>query len=79
MAKLNAAKRNKLPTDVFGLPETRAYPLDTAARSRSALSRASANATPSQQKQIRAKVHRLYPDIHQGGSGKMKSLSSMAA
>lgn len=75
MAKLDAAERSKLPTSVFGLPSVRKYPLDTKARGRDALSRASANATPSQQRQIRAKVHRLYPDIH---SGKMKSLSSMA-
>ena len=59
---ITAAERHALPASEFGLPGEH-YPLDTKARARSALSRASANATPAQQKTIRAKVHREYPSI----------------
>ena len=83
MAKLDAAQRNKLPTKMFGLPDkapkSGSYPIPDAAHARSALSRASANASPAQQKEIRSKVHRMYPDIQMvRGAGKMRNLSSMA-
>lgn len=74
---ITAAKRRSLPLQEFGLPEKRGYPLDTAGRARSALSRASANATPQQQTRIRRKVAELYPGIKQ--AGKLRPLSSMAA
>jgi hypothetical protein len=43
-----------------------AYPIDTEGRAKAALSRGSANATPREFKEIRAKVHAKYPDIKQG-------------
>lgn len=73
---MDAAQRKKLPTKDFGLPEKRAYPLDTAGRARSALSRAAANATPAEETRIRHKVHAIYPGIKL--AGQMHSLSSMA-
>lgn len=39
------------------------YPIPDAAHARSALSRASANASPAEQRKIRAAVHRKFPDI----------------
>lgn len=83
MAKLTAEERKKLPKKVFGLPEkapgSGSYPMEDEAHARSALSRASANATPAEQKKIRAKAHKLYPGMKQGrDAGKMCSLSSMA-
>jgi hypothetical protein len=63
MAALTAARRNKLPKSEFALPEKDGYPVDTARRARSALSRASANATPAEQSRIRAKVKREYPSM----------------
>ena len=40
MAKLTAATRNKIPSSEFGLPKTRQYPVDTAARAADAKGRA---------------------------------------
>lgn len=71
---LTAAKRREIPASEKGLPGHGKgpggsgpgdYPLDTAKRARSALSRASANATPSEQATIKRKVHKLYPGIKQ--------------
>jgi len=64
---ISAAKRKSLPKSSFGLPGQKKYPLDTAGRARNALSRASANATPAQQSQIKAAVKRKYPSIKVGG------------
>jgi hypothetical protein len=72
---LTAKARRAIPRKDFGLPGKGSgpqgkgpgsYPLDTPGRARSALSRASANASPSEQSEIRAKVHKLYPQIKQG-------------
>lgn len=40
MAKLTAAKRNKLPKDKFALPAERKYPVDTKGRAANAKARA---------------------------------------
>jgi hypothetical protein len=63
MARITAARRAALPKSQFALPEKDGYPVDTARRARSALSRASANATPAEQSKIRAKVKREYPSM----------------
>jgi hypothetical protein len=67
MARLTAAARRKLPASKFALPAQSAYPIDTAARARSALSRAAQNATPSEQATIKRKVKAKYPSIAVGG------------
>jgi hypothetical protein len=41
MAKLDAAKRKKIPKKEFALPESRKYPVDTKARAANAKARAS--------------------------------------
>lgn len=41
MAKLNAAKRNKIPKKEFGLPGERKYPMEDKAHARNAKARAS--------------------------------------
>lgn len=66
MAKLNAAKRNALPSGDFAGPD-RSYPINDASHARNALSRASANAAPALQAKIKAKVRSRYPGIHVGG------------
>ncbi len=77
MAKLTAAERNKLPAKVFALPG-RHYPIEDASHARAALSRAAANASPAQQKTIRAKVAKKYPGMQVAGDpSKTCSLSSM--
>lgn len=69
---ITAAERHALPKSEFALPGhatgpggkgAGSYPIDTPGRARSALSRASANASPAQESRIRAAVHRKYPDI----------------
>jgi len=64
MAKLTAAQRKKLAPSQFGLPATQQYPINTASRARTALGRAKTNATPLQQKQIKARVKKKYPKMH---------------
>ncbi len=72
---ITAAGRRALPSSDFGLPGkgtgpegkgSGSYPIDTPGRARSALSRASANASPAAEATIRRKVHARYPQIGQG-------------
>ena len=63
MSKLTAKGRKDLPASSFALPGKRAYPIPDAAHARNALARASANASPSKQAEIRAKVHERYPGM----------------
>jgi hypothetical protein len=73
---MKMAQREKLPLKDFGLPGRGSgkggkgpgsYPIDTAGRARSALSRASANASPAQQAEIKKKVKAKFPAIAVGG------------
>ena len=75
MAHITAAGRRALPKSDFALPGkgtgpegkgAGSYPIDTKGRARSALSRASANASPAEQATIRRKVHEKYPSIGKG-------------
>jgi hypothetical protein len=70
MAKLTTAARNAIPSKNFALPG-RHYPIPDASHARNALARASANASPSEQATIRAKVHAKFPGIGK----KMKGLN----
>ena len=72
---ITAEGRRALPSSDFGLPGhgtgpegkgPGSYPLDTPGRARSALSRASANATPAEESKIRARVHQKYPSLGEG-------------
>lgn len=69
---LSAEDRQRLPSSDFALPGrgegpkgagAGSYPIPDKAHARAALSRASANASPSEQAEIRRKVHAKYPDI----------------
>lgn len=69
---LTAEKRQELPRSDFALPGkgegpkgagSGSYPVPDVAHARDALSRASANATPTEQATIRRKVHEKFPDI----------------
>lgn len=62
-ADITAAHRKRLPDESFALPESRQYPIDTLARARNALARASQHATPEQIKRIRRAVHKRWPQI----------------
>ena len=76
------AVSGSLPKKVFGLPEkapkSGSYPLTDKAHVKSALSRAAANATPAEQKKIRAKAHSLFPGM-KFNPAKLHSLSAMQA
>ena len=63
-AKLKAKQRRALPTGAFALPDKRAYPIHDENHARAALSMLH-NATPEEQKRIKAAVHRKYPGIEQ--------------
>lgn len=62
MAKLNARTRNALPDSEFAGPG-RSYPIEDASHARNALSRASQNASPALQSQIKSKVKSKFPGI----------------
>ena len=62
MARLNAKTRKALSGDAFALPG-RKYPIEDINHARNALARASQFASPEEQAEIRAKVHRRYPGI----------------
>ena len=73
---ITARQRQKLPSADFALPGKGtgkggkgpgSYPIDTKGRARSALSRASANASPAEQATIKRKVQAKYPGIAVGG------------
>jgi len=74
MAKLNAARRNALPSSDFVFPGSRKFPIEDASHARDALSRASAKGG-SVQSEVESKVHARFPGI-----GKKKgSLRSAAS
>ena len=63
MAKLNAKRRNALPTSDFAGPD-RSFPIPDASHARNAIARAS-QFHPELKAKIRAKVHRKFPGIKQ--------------
>jgi hypothetical protein len=67
MAKLTAAKRNKLPSSVFAEPGKRKYPLDTKNRAKNALARVSQHGSPAEKAAVRRKVHGKFPGIAVSG------------
>lgn len=71
MAKLTAAKRDKIPKSKFGLPGKRAYPMEDKSHARNAKARASemenkGKLSPSSKAKIDAKADRVL------GKGKSK-------
>ena len=64
MAKLNAAKRKKIPSSKFGLPGSRKYPMPDKAHASNAKARATqqvkkGNLSASQKAQIDAKANKI--------------------
>jgi hypothetical protein len=60
--KLTSGARKAIPTKSFALPGRR-YPIEDASHARNALSRVSANGSPAEKAEVRAKVHKKYPSI----------------
>lgn len=73
MTVLTTKTRDALPDSDFAIPGSREYPIHNEAHARDALSRVSANGTPEQQAQVRAAVHKRYPQI---GASERKKASS---
>jgi hypothetical protein len=68
-AKRNTkAGRDAMPSSDFALPAQQKYRIDDPAHARDALGRAAQNATPAEQKQIKAAVAKKYPSIDQAGT-----------
>ena len=76
MAKLTAARRQKLPKSSFALPGkgegpkgagAGSYPIPDESHARNALARVSQHGSSSEKAAVRAKVKAKYPGISQGG------------
>lgn len=63
MAPLTPKKRKSLKKSSFAVPGKRAYPINDANHARNALARVAQNGTPAQKKQVRAAVHKKFPNI----------------
>lgn len=66
MAVITAAERNKLPNSSFAIPSKRAYPIGDRSHAANAMARVSQFGSESEKKQVRAAVHKRYPDMGQG-------------
>jgi len=64
LTKLTTKVRNSLPEHNFALSGRR-YPIEDIAHARNALARVSQDGTPAEQREVRRKVHGLYPDLGQ--------------
>lgn len=65
MARLTAARRNRLPAQSFAGPD-RSYPIDTANRARNALARVSQFGSPALKAKVRGRVRSKFPGIDVG-------------
>jgi hypothetical protein len=73
-AKLKQKERDALDASDFALPDSREYPIQDESHARAALSMLH-NASPEDQKKIKAAVHRRYPDI--GSDDKEKGVDPL--
>ena len=64
MSRLKAKTRNALPTKDFAGPD-RSYPIEDKSHARNALARVSQHGTAELKAQVRAKVHRKFPELKQ--------------
>lgn len=80
MAKLTGKQRKGLGKSQFAIPSkapgSGSYPIPDRSHAANALSRVSANGSPAEKAEVRAKVHDKYPDM--GRSGMDKAMSDHA-
>lgn len=62
MAKLNAKRRNALPSSDFAYPKTRDYPIEDKGHAEAALSRAAAHG-PAVEAHVAAAVRKHFPGM----------------
>ena len=77
MAELTSKARAKLPAGAFAGPD-RSYPIQDASHARNALSRVAQHGSPALKAQVRAKIHRRYPDIGTSTKGKRPVLTKFS-
>lgn len=63
MAILTSKERSRLRSTEFAVPSTRSYPISDEAHARNALSRVAQFGSNHEQAQVRAVVHRKFPDV----------------
>lgn len=63
MARLTTTRRKKLPATEFGFPRERSYPLDTLARTRSALARGKRNLSLGRYKELARRAKKRHPSM----------------
>lgn len=63
---LDTKSRKALPTESFAIPSERKYPIEDENHAEDALSRVSANGTPTEKQQVRSAVHKHYPNMGKG-------------
>lgn len=63
MSKLTTQQRKSLPMGQFAEPGKRAYPIPDRSHGANALARVSQHGTPAEKTQVRAAVHRKFPDM----------------
>jgi len=71
-ARLKTKQRNALPDSAFALPESRAYPIHDLVHAHKALELLH-NASPKEQKRIKAAVHTRFPEIQISKEGTPQS------
>ncbi|KAA8828679.1 hypothetical protein [Bifidobacterium tissieri] len=67
MARITAKRRKRMKNSTFALPRERKYPIPDTSHARNALAQVAKYGTPSQQRRVRAAVHREYPSIQISG------------
>jgi len=70
MAKLTGRQRKHMSKSEFAEPGKRAYPINDVSHARNALTRVAQHGSESEKEKVRAAVHRKFPGIGAGRSGK---------
>jgi hypothetical protein len=65
MAELSDKQRKNLKDSDFAEPEDRKYPIPDESHARNALSRVAQHGSEQEQKEVREKVEKKYPDLKQ--------------
>lgn len=78
MAPLSSLQRKRLPAKSFALPGRR-YPIEDPEHARNALARVAQHGTPAEQAEVRAEVHRKFPNIEISSSDRHEALKRKAA
>lgn len=76
--ELTTKARKHLKGSSFVFPKERKYPIHDLAHARNALSRVSANGTPSEKKKVRSAVYAKYPALKKRKEERSESVRTLA-